>query len=298
MKDGRAVLSRFANPLYVNNLIDANFVDHIAGKSWEPIRHILELYAAGEIQLIIPHSVLTELLSHRTPAAVRAVAQEFIFTIPTSLTVAERIQRDRLLQRAKGNAELKNIAADLSHVAEASKYGGYFITLDERLLKRAAVISDMVGVEVVTPEHFIKRVAEAKVMNNEGRAHIFYKLKKTGKIMQDIDSFLQKLQENGDVNKIRNELAELFIHLLESVKESLGYWEKFHFSNAIRMLRANISLINQPRTLWLRAFIKSLDNAFIPAAERNENYMPRDKEIDSLTYEQLMEAIESIRNSS
>lgn len=157
-------MARFINPLFVNSSIDANIVDHIAAVTWEPIRHILELQRANKIQLIIPHSVHTELLRPKTPAEVRAAAQDLIFTIPVGLTVGERKERDHLLKLAKGNAELKNIAADLLHVAEAAKYGGYFITLDERLLKRAAVISDVIGIEVVTPERFIERVAEAKKM--------------------------------------------------------------------------------------------------------------------------------------
>lgn len=160
-------MTRFINPLFVNSLIDANILDQIAAGTWEPIRRILELQGANEIQLIIPHSVRTELLRPTTPAGVRAAAQDLIFTIRVDLTVGERKERDRLLQLARGNAELKNIADDLLHVAEAAKYGGYFITLDERLLKRAAVISSVIGVEVVTPERFIERVAEAqKMMEN------------------------------------------------------------------------------------------------------------------------------------
>ncbi|MGA7562575.1 MAG: type II toxin-antitoxin system VapC family toxin [Desulfobaccales bacterium] len=157
-------MARFINPLFVNSLIDANIVDQIAAGTWEPIRRILELQGANEIQLIIPHSVLTELLRPTTPAGIRAAAQDLIFTIPVGLTVGERKERDRLLQLARGNAKLRNIEHDLLHVAEAAKYGGYFITLDERLLKRAAVISGVIGVEVVTPERFIERVVEAQKM--------------------------------------------------------------------------------------------------------------------------------------
>jgi predicted nucleic acid-binding protein len=164
-------MARFINPLLVNSLIDANIVDQIAAGTWEPIRRILELQGANKIQLIIPNSVLTELLRPTTPAGVRAAAQDLIFTKPVGLTAGERKERDRLLQLARGNAELKNIAGDLLHVAEAAKYGGYFITLDKRLLNRAAVISNVIGIEVVTPERFLERVDEAQDMmaNPAGR---------------------------------------------------------------------------------------------------------------------------------
>jgi len=157
-------MARFINPLFVNSSIDANIVDHVAAETWKPIRLILELYRANKIQLIIPHSVHTELLRTTTPAEVRAAAQDFICTMPVGLTVGEVKERDHLLKLAKGNAELKNIVSDLLHVAEAAKYGGYFITLDKRLLKRESAISDVMGIEVITPEGFIERVDEAQEM--------------------------------------------------------------------------------------------------------------------------------------
>ena len=157
-------MAHFINPLFVNNLIDANIVHQMAAGTWEPIKRILELYNANKIQLIIPHSVHTELLRSTTPAEVRAAAQDLIYSIPVSLTREESKKRDHFLQIAKGNANLKNIAADLFHVAEAAKYGGYFITLDKRLLKRAATIYDVMGIEVITPESFLERLVEAQKM--------------------------------------------------------------------------------------------------------------------------------------
>jgi predicted nucleic acid-binding protein len=157
-------MARFINPLFVNSSIDTNIVHHVATETWEPIRHIIELYRADKIRLIIPYSVHTELLRSTTPTEVHAAAQDFIFTIPVGLTTEERKERDRLIELAKGNAELKNIVPDLLHVAEAAKYGGYFITLDKRLLKRESAIFDVMGIEVVTPKRFIEQVDKAQEM--------------------------------------------------------------------------------------------------------------------------------------
>ncbi|MDD2903540.1 MAG: type II toxin-antitoxin system VapC family toxin [Syntrophales bacterium] len=284
-------MARFINPLFVNNLIDANIVHQIAAGNWEPIRQILELYTSGEIQLIIPHSVRTELLSIKTPADVRTAAQDIIFTDRVALTPGELIERDRLLHRARGNAELKNIEADLSYVAEAAKYGGYFITLDKRLLKRAAVISEVfVSVDVVAPELFLERVADAtkdsKVrFGNEGQES-----------MHDIDSIIQMIEDGGDIKEAQKAIIDLIISGLKSVKDSLGYWEKLRFANAIIALSSNINLRGHPKTLGLRLCINNLAMAFIPASERNETYARQDSHIDSITYEQLMEAIKSLRN--
>lgn len=113
--------------------------------------------------------------------------------------------------------------------------------------------------------------------------------------MHDIDSILQKIEINGDIKDIRKAIADLIINRLKSVKDSLGYWEKLCFANAIINLNSNINLLHQPRTFLLRICLCNLEKAFIPAAERNENYARRDKQIDSLTYEQFMEEIESMR---
>jgi predicted nucleic acid-binding protein len=150
------------NPLFVNSFIDSNIMHHVAAEHWEPIRRILNLYRTNKIRLIIPFSVHSELMRPTTPADIRTAAQDFIFTIPVSLTPDEVKKHDHLLKVAKGNAELKNIKDDLSHVAEAAKYGGFFITLDKRLLKRGPAIYDVMGVEVITPEHFLERINEAQ----------------------------------------------------------------------------------------------------------------------------------------
>lgn len=282
---------RFINPLLVNNVIDANIVDHIAAEIWEPIRQILELHDTGEIQLIIPHSVRTEILRQTTPAAIRAAAQDFIFTIDVGLTPEERIDRDRLLQRARGNAKLKNIAADLSHVAEAAKYGGYFITMDERLLKRAAVISEVFdNIEVVTPNRFVEKVAEAKKM----MTNIAYK--RRNKHIEDVDSIFQKLDTGEDINKIRGKIADLIFNYLQLMEKPLGYWEKMYFANSIVALAWNINSSHQPPPdSWLRLCLVNLEQAFVPREQRNENYTPRNSQIDSITFERLIEAIKEIR---
>jgi hypothetical protein len=114
--------------------------------------------------------------------------------------------------------------------------------------------------------------------------------------MQDIDSILQKLENEGDVKDIRKAIADLIIDRLKSTKDSFGYWEKFCFANAIINLNSNINLLHQPRTFLFRICLYNLEKAFIPATERDESYTRRDKQIDSLTYEQFMEELESIRN--
>jgi len=112
--------------------------------------------------------------------------------------------------------------------------------------------------------------------------------------MQNIDSILQKIENKEDIRDIRKAIADLIVDRLKLLRDSFGYWEKFFIANAIINLNSNINLLHQPRTFLLRICLFNLEKAFIPATERNETYVRKDKQIDSLTYEQFMEEIESI----
>jgi len=113
--------------------------------------------------------------------------------------------------------------------------------------------------------------------------------------MQNVDTILQQLDDNSDIKEIRRAIADLIAHHLQSLQNSFGYWEKVHFANAIAALAWNINSSHQPTEFWLRLCLVSLEKALVPVEKRNENYIPRDKQIDNLTYEQLSEDIESVR---
>lgn len=113
--------------------------------------------------------------------------------------------------------------------------------------------------------------------------------------MREVDTILRKLDGNGDVGEIRNDIADLIVEQLQRVRQTLGYWEKAHFANAIAALAWNIRARHQPTSSWLRLCLVNLEKALVPADERNENYTPRDEQLNALTYEQLMEALEIVR---
>lgn len=114
--------------------------------------------------------------------------------------------------------------------------------------------------------------------------------------MHDIDSILEKLDENGDIGDIRRAIADLIVDRLQKVRNSLGYWEKAYFANAIAALAWNTNSSSQPTTSWLRLCLVNLEKAHVPAEQRNENYTPRDSQLDSLTFDQLMNAIVEVRS--
>jgi len=58
----------------------------------------------------------------------------------------------------RGNAAPGKHDADAFHVVEAAKYGGrHFITNDTRILRKKAEISELTGIDVVTPTEFLAR---------------------------------------------------------------------------------------------------------------------------------------------
>lgn len=155
-------MARFIDPLYVNNLIDANILDDVADGQDAAVQEIVRLTDNGEITVLLPYSVRDEVKNANTPAHVRSAADLFVFSEQVNLTEGEKRQYQTLVAAAKGTAEEKNIAADLFHVCEAAKYGGYFITRDKRLLARSAVIEKILQIDIVSPNEFLERVAQGR----------------------------------------------------------------------------------------------------------------------------------------
>lgn len=114
-------------------------------------------------------------------------------------------------------------------------------------------------------------------------------------LMQKIESLLQQLDGNCDPKDVRHAVANLIVTNLQAMKDSLGYWETTHFANAIAALALNMNSLRQPTTAWLRLCLVDLEKVLVPESQRNENHLLKDKQLESLTYEQLMETLESVR---
>jgi len=54
---------------------------------------------------------------------------------------------------------------------------------------------------------------------------------------------------------------------------------------------------HQPTGSWLRLCLFNLEKALVPKEQRNENYTPRNRQLDALTFEQLKEALELVRSA-
>lgn len=112
--------------------------------------------------------------------------------------------------------------------------------------------------------------------------------------MEEVDAMLQRL-DHDNVEAIRDDIATLIRQCLERARGALGYWEKSHFVHAIAALSWNIHSNNQPTTFWLRLSLVELENAFTAADRRNENYVRLDDQVNALTFEQLVQALDEVR---
>lgn len=160
-------MTRFIDPFYTNNFLDANIFDEISdGK--EAVQEMLCIYEQKSISLILPYSVQAELEDPNTPTAVKKASQQFIYSIKVGLTEGEKKLYEKLLVVVTGDSKPENIACDLFHVFEAQKNGGgHFVTRDKRLLKRGDAIADLLGVDVLTPEAFVAKIREAQKRSQE-----------------------------------------------------------------------------------------------------------------------------------
>jgi predicted nucleic acid-binding protein len=166
-------MAHFVNPLIGNHFVDANILNDIADDQNEAARQLMALSDSVEVNLLLPYSVQKEIDHPNTPDHVKRVAKLFLFSKEVTLTAPEIEHYARLVTEAKGNSEVKNVAADLFHAWEAAKYGaGYFVTRDKKFLNRADAIWRVVQVKVVTPSEFLERVQEARARDQKFKAQL------------------------------------------------------------------------------------------------------------------------------
>ena len=115
------------------------------------------------------------------------------------------------------------------------------------------------------------------------------------KTAMNINAIYKQIAVQGDIAEIRKNICNLLEEQLHLCKDKLGYWEKESFSNAIAALGWNVNARNQPPGYWLRLCLVNIEYALVPVSQRHENYTPNAKQYEELSFEQLIEAIDSLR---
>ena len=143
------------NPKYGNTLLDSCVLGTL-GVEHDAAAKILGLAGEGEISVITTFGVIDEISHPNTPQHVKSIAAKLIFTIQVELNAEEREKYNKIHEAMTGNSKSEKYSADAGHIFEAGKYGNYFVTNDERILKRRELLNRLSGAFIVRPSEWLR----------------------------------------------------------------------------------------------------------------------------------------------
>jgi len=146
------------NPLITNNFIDSCAFDPKYDPEDKSATEILRLYRQGKIGLEIAHSTQKEIEHPNTPSWVKQEADNLIYTIEVGRNTNERDLLHKIEVILAGEGKIENITEDALHIFEAQKYGSYFITTDNRILKRKGTLHKVCSLKIMKPSEFLSLI--------------------------------------------------------------------------------------------------------------------------------------------
>ncbi len=152
---------RHLDPKRMNNFLDSCAFDPKYAPESDAAEAIRKLGDEGVINLVLTHSNQKEIEHPNTPASVKKAAGGMIFTLEVGLNPKEQERKTKIHALLTGNGKPAKYAADATHVFEAGKYGGYFITTDDRILVKRDELRNLSGAVVLTPTEWFKVLADA-----------------------------------------------------------------------------------------------------------------------------------------
>ena len=120
-------------------------------------RQILE-QSGNKIQIL--HSVQNDIDYPKTPSWVKREAMSSVFTKETALEADELKKLKDIERIVVGNGNLEKRKPDCRHVFEAIRYGDYFITTDNGILKHSDIIFKKYHVYIMKPSELLKIIIE------------------------------------------------------------------------------------------------------------------------------------------
>ena len=142
-------------PWLTNNFVDSCAFDPKYAPEDKAATEILRLHKEKDLGIIIAHSSQKEVEHPNTPSWVKKEAIGLIYTLPVSLTPEEKSLLKNIEITLAGPGKLENIIQDARHIFEAQKYGSYFVTTDDRLLKKAYELQKLCRVKILLPSEFL-----------------------------------------------------------------------------------------------------------------------------------------------
>lgn len=146
---------KMINPWLLNNFVDSCAFDPKYDPEDKAAIEIFRLYEENELSLIIAHSTQKEIDHTNTPSWVKKEAGGLIYTLDVSLTSQEKTLLHNVENILAGNGNRETIIQDARHIFEAQKYGAYFVTADNRLLRKRREIQELCGVTILLPSEFL-----------------------------------------------------------------------------------------------------------------------------------------------
>ena len=146
------------NPWFTNSFLDSCAFDPKYHPEDLAATELFRLHQTEHLGILLAHSNQKEVDHPNTPAWVKTKAVGLIYTTSVALTPGEKSRFTKIHTILTGNGKPENVTDDARHIFEAQKYGSYFVTTDERLLKRADEIRAECGVDILRPSQFLELV--------------------------------------------------------------------------------------------------------------------------------------------
>jgi hypothetical protein len=143
------------NPYYANIFIDSCAFDPKYEPESSAAEEIFRLREEEEISIVIAHSTMKEMEHSNAPAHVRRAALSQIVTCETNLQSHERLKKQEIWNLLTGNGKPGKMEQDATHVFDAHRHGGYFVTTDERILKLRDQLHNICNAHIVRPSEFL-----------------------------------------------------------------------------------------------------------------------------------------------
>lgn len=121
-----------------------------------------QIFKWAEESIIVPilaHSVLDELNHPNTPRWMKELAMQFVSTREMSLTLDQQKQLKKIESIIIGQGKYETYCNDALHVFISDDSGKYFITADDRLLKKREEIKlTSTGIVICKPTELVEIV--------------------------------------------------------------------------------------------------------------------------------------------
>lgn len=116
--------------------------------------------------------------------------------------------------------------------------------------------------------------------------------------MEDLTTFITRLENGEDLNLIRCEIADLITHQLQRSRATSHVAALMHLTNAVGSLTLNVNSTRQPTMAGLQVCLMDLEKAIAALDAKSKNYELRGKRAEAITYDLLIEAVRAIRDKA